>query len=108
MAHNPEVAGSNPDPATKMQFRGPFRTRRGPLSCGLCTAAYPGCAFAGSGRRSLTHPGEDRHAFGVLLRLAVLQPPEQQHHRQGQTTETIDEERGRLLMCPTSHSKFWP
>ncbi len=42
MAHNPEVEGSNPSPATKMQVRGPLRTRMGPLACGLrtdlCTA----------------------------------------------------------------------
>ncbi len=37
MAHNPEVAGSNPVPATKMQFRGPFRTRTGPSACAVCT-----------------------------------------------------------------------
>ena len=36
-AHNPEVEGSNPSPATKMQVRGPFRTRMGPLACGLRT-----------------------------------------------------------------------
>jgi hypothetical protein len=33
--HNPEVAGSNPAPATMV--RGPFRTRRGPLACSLFT-----------------------------------------------------------------------
>jgi hypothetical protein len=27
MAHNPEVEGSNPSPATKMQVRGPFSNR---------------------------------------------------------------------------------
>ena len=41
LTHNPEVAGSNPAPATNMQFRGPFRTRRGPLACGLLTEAGP-------------------------------------------------------------------
>jgi hypothetical protein len=32
-AHNPEVAGSNPAPATMV--RGLFRSRKGPLACGL-------------------------------------------------------------------------
>ncbi len=35
MAHNPEVAGSNPAPATKVEAL--FRTGRGPLACGLLT-----------------------------------------------------------------------
>src|SRR5271169_2070886 len=96
MAHNPEVAGSNPAPTTKA--RGPL-SNRGPLACSLCTAAYPSRAVAGFGRQSLTHPGEDGHAFGVLLRpaFAVPQPPEQQHHRQRQTTKTVDEERGEAI-----------
>jgi hypothetical protein len=33
MAHNPEVAGSNPAPATKIEAL--FRTGRGPLACSL-------------------------------------------------------------------------
>jgi hypothetical protein len=37
VAHNPEVAGSNPAPATKV--RGRFRTRNRPLACSLCTDA---------------------------------------------------------------------
>jgi hypothetical protein len=34
-AHNPEVAGSNPAPATKV--RGPFHDRKGPSACRMLT-----------------------------------------------------------------------
>jgi hypothetical protein len=35
LAHNPEVAGSNPVPATRRN--GPRRTLRGPFSCSMGT-----------------------------------------------------------------------
>jgi len=37
--HNPEVAGSNPVPATRQN--GPRRTLRGPFSCDLVTPEVP-------------------------------------------------------------------
>jgi antitoxin YefM len=40
MAHNPEVAGSNPAPATKA--RALSRTEKGPFACGLCTPLVHG------------------------------------------------------------------
>jgi hypothetical protein len=40
MSHKPEVAGSNPAPATKTQFRGPFRAWKGPLVCRILTGSW--------------------------------------------------------------------
>src|SRR5579859_2435958 len=56
-AHNPEVEGSNPSPATKMQVRGPLPTRMGPLACGLCTA------LGRSGRSRLSTPDPNPSAL---------------------------------------------
>jgi hypothetical protein len=68
MAHNPEVEGSNPSPATKMQVRGPIRTRMGPLACGLCTDLSTALPFGRSGRvGSLSVRDPNRSALGAVV-----------------------------------------
>src|SRR6266516_1241401 len=47
--HNPEVAGSNPAPATKV--RGPFRSWKGPFACLMLTDLLTGSWFTRLGSR---------------------------------------------------------
>ena len=61
MAHNPEVAGSNPAPATKVRAR--FRTRNRALSCLVLTDL---CTMVNEGRLTLTG------FLVILLTMTVL------------------------------------
>jgi len=67
-AHNPEVEGSNPSPATKA--RGRFRTRNRPLSIGLCTIKCPATTRHDSPTPMTSWPAG--LAFDVLPDLVIL------------------------------------
>jgi hypothetical protein len=56
MPHNPEVAGSNPAPATNV--RGWFRTRNRPFACSLRTDLCTGACSSGALARTDLHGGE--------------------------------------------------
>ena len=68
MAHNPEVEGSNPSPATKA--RGPFSNRERAFACGLCTDSRPDARSSRALGRSGLHGGQ-RAAGGRRSRVGA-------------------------------------
>jgi hypothetical protein len=63
-AHNPEVAGSNPAPATKVKGR--IRIRIRPFACSLCTD----CAQRLQVHLSCQRATEETHSSGIATWVA--------------------------------------